>query len=324
MTANREGLTVVKTKIEDPADDVRRNRRSFIGGSDVGSILGLNQYESAYTLWAKKTGLIPDQYEDNDAMMTGRDLEDYVARRWCRRYCKKVHRDNYRYSLAEYPYMVGHIDRWVVSENAGLECKTANSYQNKEYAAGRYPDNYYAQCQHYMAVTGADRWYLAVLCFPHLYTFEIQRDEEEIKALIEAEADFWQKVQEGIPPEVDGSESTTDTITRLYPKGNEYTVELCGQAMHDGLAPYFAAKAQVKELEGIIDEYENTLKAALQEANRGILDDYVISWPVVKSKRLDTKRLKDEHPGIYEKYLRETESRRFSIKKMKRKEIEVK
>ena len=313
---SKDGLTVVKTKVADLMEDIRSNRTSFIGGSDAGAILGLNPHESAYTLWCKKVGLISEEVEDNDAMRTGRDLEGYVADRFVEKTGKKVRRDHHRYYLKEYPYMVGHIDRWVIGENAGLECKTANSYQNKEYAAGRYPDHYYAQCQHYMAVTGAEKWYLAVLCFPHIYTFEIQRDEAEIDALIRYEAEFWQKVQDQVPPEVDGSESTKETITKLYPKGNNQAIQIYYK---NSLAPYFDAKAQIKELEAITASFENDLKTAMGEAERGILgNDIVVSWTTVKSSRLDTKKLKAEHPDLYKEYTRETESRRFSIKKVKK------
>lgn len=323
---NRPGLTVVATKVEDLQKDIRQNRRSYIGGSDAGSILGLNRYCSPYTLWCEKVGMISGEIEDNDSMRCGRDLEDYVAHRFMERTGKRVRRDNMRYSLQEYPFMVGHIDRWIISENAGLECKTSYSLDAaKLYRAGQFPDHYYAQCQHYMAVTGADKWYLAVLCLQHFYMFEIQRDEEEINALIHEELSFWEHVLNGTPPEVDGSESTTETLLRVYPAGKvkaENTVVLTDKPGID-IAQYFEIKKQIKELEGITASVENLLKSAMGEAERGILGDYVITWPSVTSKRFDTKALKTDHPAIYEKYLKESSSRRFTIKEIKRKEITV-
>lgn len=320
----KQKLTVVRKKVNSLTDDIRSGRQAYIGGSDAGAVLGLSPWKSAFTLWAEKTGRISGEKEDNDAMRCGRDLENYVANRFMEATGKRLRKDNKRYSLAEYPYMVGHVDRMIIGEKAGLECKTANSYQNKDYAAGIYPDQYYAQCQHYMAVTGAERWYLAVLCFPHFYWFEIQRDEVEISALIEAEKEFWKCVTEDIPPEVDGSESTTETLVQLYPDGktdDDSSVLIRTSDISD-MAAYFDIKAQIKELEAITSQVENELKAILGEAERGFLDDYVISWPSVTSRRLDTKALKTDCPEIYEKYLKTTSSRRFTIKKMKRKEIE--
>lgn len=43
-------------------------------------------------------------------------------------------------------------------------------------------------------------------------------------------------------------------------------------------------------------------------------EHYRVSWKTVSSNRLDEKRLKEEQPEIYEKYRKETMSRRFLIK----------
>ena len=55
-------------------------RRSAIGGSDAAAIIGLNPYSSPYSVWADKTGRLPDK-PDNEAMRLGRDLEEYVSSR---------------------------------------------------------------------------------------------------------------------------------------------------------------------------------------------------------------------------------------------------
>ena len=36
-------------------------RRKTVGGSDAAAIVGLSQYASAYTVWADKTGRLPDK-----------------------------------------------------------------------------------------------------------------------------------------------------------------------------------------------------------------------------------------------------------------------
>ena len=109
--ASRPGLTVIRSKVNDMQEAVSKDRNHYIGGSDAGAIFGLNPWKSKYKLWCEKTGKISDEIPDNDAMLTGRDLEQYVAERFERETGKKVRRDNYRYTLDEYPFMVGHIDR---------------------------------------------------------------------------------------------------------------------------------------------------------------------------------------------------------------------
>ena len=59
-------------------------RRRGLGGSDAATVVNLNPYSSRLALYADKLGLIPDR-DDNEAMRQGRDLEAYVAERWCER-----------------------------------------------------------------------------------------------------------------------------------------------------------------------------------------------------------------------------------------------
>ena len=97
-------------------------RRTGIGGSDAATVVGLNPYSSLYTLYNDKLGLIPAK-EDNEVMRQGRDLEDYVSRRWMEATGKKVRRNCYMWRSNEHPFMLADIDREVVGENAGLSAR---------------------------------------------------------------------------------------------------------------------------------------------------------------------------------------------------------
>lgn len=96
----------------------------------------------------------------------------------------------------DYPFAIANIDREIVGEDAGLEIKTTSELNMKKFKGGEYPANYYCQCVHYMAMTGKQRWYLAVLIGNRDFRwFTIERDEAEIAALMGAEADFWELVK---------------------------------------------------------------------------------------------------------------------------------
>ena len=202
-------------------------RRHFIGGSDAGAVVGLNPYKSAYTLWAEKTGKTPE-FEGNLITEVGSYLEDFVAKLFEKESGKKVRRKNRMLVNADYPFACADVDRVIVGENAILECKTTNSFPAmKKFKNGEYPESWYCQMTHYLAVGGYDKAYLAVLIGCREFKiFELVRDEEEIKALMNAEADFWDKVEKNIAPSVDGAESTSDTISTLYPESNDNTVSL--------------------------------------------------------------------------------------------------
>lgn len=121
------------TKI--PIDGMSREewlaeRRKSLGGSDMGAVLGLNKYRSPYAVWAEKTGLIGEA-PDNEAMRQGRDLEEYVACRFEEASDKVVRRVNYILRNDDAPHLHANIDRRILKESAGLECKTASALSMK-------------------------------------------------------------------------------------------------------------------------------------------------------------------------------------------------
>lgn len=134
-------------------DDWLRLRKSGLGGSDAGAVCGLNPYSSPLQVFCDKT-TEEVQDHDNESMRQGRDLEEYVAKRFMEETGKKVRRSNFMYRSEEHPFMIADVDRLIVGEDAGLECKTANAYNADKWKDGKIPAHYIIQCCHYMAVTG--------------------------------------------------------------------------------------------------------------------------------------------------------------------------
>lgn len=288
-------------------------RRGAIGGSDAAAILGLHPYSSPYSVWADKTGRLPDK-PDNEAMRLGRDLEEYVAARWREATGKRTHRVHAMLYNRELPFAHANIDRWVVGENAGLECKTTSVLNLKRFKGGDYPDRYYAQCVHYMAVTGAARWYLAVLVLNQgLFHYVIERDEEEIAALLRQERAFWALVESNTPPQADGASATGEALKSIYAGGGG-EIELAGQeALLDRYAELNAKKAETeKQLERIKQE----LMAKLQNAECAVCGDWTVTWKPVTRRTLDAQALRQAFPQVpVEKFTRASVSRVLRIAK---------
>ena len=292
-------------------------RRLSIGGSDAAAIIGLNPYASAYTVWADKTGRLPDK-PDNEAMRQGRDFEDYVAARWCEETGKRVRRVNAMRYHAAYPFAHADVDRWVVGEPAGLECKTTSVMNLKQFKDGAYPEQYYVQCVHYMAVTGAERWYLGVLVLGQgFYTFVIERDEEEIRALMETEAAFWEHVETDVPPVADGSSATTDALSVIYADSDdEGSIELFGRERI--IREYMELKDTSKALERRMEEIKQNIMQDLGEHERGSCGGYVATWKQQSRRSFDVKRFCEDYPGEHtENYWKTTKVRSFHIKELK-------
>ena len=283
-------------------------RRSGIGGSDSSVIMGVNPWKSLFDLWMEKTGEFVQDIS-SERMYWGNVLEDVVAKEFMIRRGKKVRRKNAILQHPEYEWMLGNLDRVVIGEKALLECKTTSAFNNWD----EVPDYYYAQVQHYMAVTGYEKAYLAVLIGGQEYKdFVIPRNQPYIDGLIEAEKEFWQMVQDKTPPELDGSESCTKIINQKYPGGNVEEVDLPMDAFQL-VNEYDESKEAEKEAKKRKDAASNKLKDMLGNHEKGRIYDRKITWSSFSKVVVDTDKLKLE-PELYEKYTKEQNQRRFTIK----------
>ena len=287
-------------------------RRKTIGGSDAAGIVGLSRWASPFSVWADKTGRAAEK-EDTEAMRQGRDLEDYVARRWMEESGKRVYRLPAMLYHPKYPFAHADVDRMVMGENAGLECKATFSLDLKQFNGVEFPVQYYAQCVHYLAVTGAGRWYLAVLAYGRgFFTFVLERDQAEIDALMAAEADFWKLVEQDTPPDADGSEATSAALREIFPISEQTTADLFGR--DTVLREYMRLKEDKKALDTRIGEIENTIKADMGEAESGLCGSFHISWKSQNRQTFQAKEFAKDHPSIdLAPYYKNTNLRPFKV-----------
>lgn len=288
-------------------------RKRGIGGSDAGAVCGFNPYRTAMQVYQDK---ISDETEDidNEAMRQGREFEDYVAKRFMEATGKKVRKANAMYYDEQRPFMLADVDRMVVGENAGLECKTASPYMADKWADGKIPMSYQLQCYHYMSVCNADAWYIAVLIYGREFKFHrIERDEQLIAYLRQLEQDFWENnVMKRVLPEPDGSKLADSVIAEYFRDSMPVAIHLSG--FDEKLSRRQELLEVMERMDTERKKIEQELKLYLGEAELAENEKYRVSWKQVCSNRLDEKRLKEEQPEVYEKYRKETMSRRFTVK----------
>ena len=297
-------------------EDWLMHRKNAVGGSDASTVVGLNPYSSVYELWADKLGRIPPK-EENEAMRLGHDLEEYVARRFTEKTGKRVRRKNSIIYNEQYPFAHANVDRLVVGEDAGLECKTTSVLNLSKFRDGEYPATYYVQCQHYMMVTGKPKWYLAVLVLGREFLwFEIARNDEDIAALAEAEKDFWEYVRTKTEPPVDGSKSCSDTLGVIYSDSHPDTIDISAYRME--LLRREKLTAKIKEFETERDAIDNELKAFMCEAETGETNGYKVTWKPQTRRTFDAKRFAADNPDIdLTGYYKVSTSRIFRFKEEK-------
>ena len=290
-------------------------RRNSIGGSDAACILGLNPYNSAYSLWCEKTGkIVPEDISDKEAVRLGNDLEQYVAERFMEATGKKVRRENNIIYNSDYPFAHANPDRMVIGEDAGLECKTSSSWDiAQQLKDGEIPPYWYCQMVHYMMVTGYKRWYLGALVFGvGFFQMTVERNDAEIEALARSESDFWSGVCNHTPPALDGSQATTEAIKTIYKDSAPGTaVDLTGVGQH--IQFYNEVSKQIRELETIKAEQENIIKDYMGAAEKGTYGDTSISWKTSTRSTFDKKAYEADNGKIPDSYYKTTESRTFRV-----------
>lgn len=204
-------------------------RQAGIGGSDVGTIMGLNKYKSALMLFAEKTGQVPDPF-DNYRMFIGREMEDWVCQMW--EYfdpafgytddgvlvfenimenknkgnrIRKVRRINFMLKNSDYPWLLANPDRTIVDCNDGmgpgiLEAKTISKWAMQQWDTG-IPPAYLVQPMAYMMVCGY-KWAELVMLSDdgwefHIYRIEIGDFPTMRSHIVDHTHRFWDKVIAG-------------------------------------------------------------------------------------------------------------------------------
>jgi putative phage-type endonuclease len=302
-------ITKVKTASH---EEWLKLRSQYIGGSDAAAVVGMNPFASPYSLWAEKTGKVPG-FAGNLATEVGTYLEEFVAQKFAQETGKKVRKCNQSFLNSEYPFAIANIDRDIVGEDAGLECKSTSVLNTRKFKNGDFPENYYCQCVHYLGVTKKKRWYIAVLIgnsdfkiymmtrvrgdkCPEWCESSVYIEDAEIAALMGAEADFWELVKKNTPPAVDGIKATSKALNAVYADSTDAVVDLSGFGAH--MRKYMALKEQIKDLETQADEIANRVKKFLGEAGRGECTEYKVSWKSQTKRTFDAKRFAKENPDI--------------------------
>lgn len=278
-------------------------RRSGIGGSDLGAILGLNPWRTPFQVYQEKT-CQAEPFTGNLQTRFGSYAEEFVAREYCEQTGRQVQRFN---AMLRHPTapLIGHVDRLVIPEGAkraswrdqvrtdrGLEAKTANAF-----AAGRdsewgeshtdqIPESYLVQVAAYQALTGCQFWDLAVLFGNQEFRiYHLTRDLELEAMILEAAEKFWRDhVLARIPPAPRDEAEARQRWQRHQP-GKIQTVDA---SLEVAIKTYAAEKARLAECEKTCQRLRDAIIPALEDADI-IQTDSGLQLATYRSNRDSTK-----------------------------------
>lgn len=189
-----------------------------IGGSDAGTVLGLNPWCSNLELWKIKTGqVIPEDISDKPAVKFGKVAEEHIRELFRLDYpaLSIEYHEFWMYVNDRHAWQFATLDGELTDEvgQCGiLEIKTTtiqNKRQWDEWEDG-IPQRYYAQILHQLSATGWDfailrayiRYYKGGEFRAAVRDYRIERKdvEEDIAVLCESESRFMECVRSGKPP----------------------------------------------------------------------------------------------------------------------------
>jgi len=289
-------------------------RRLGIGGSDAAAALGLSKWKTPYQLYLEKTGEAEPELETWE-MQRGKALEPALRQHYADTTGRVVSLPKSAIVHPKYSFMRYNPDGLPDDPERLAEFKTA------AYGAGwgdeqsdEIPQEYAIQVQHGMFVTGRVVTDVTVsIAGNKPKYFIVEADKELQEMIIEKEAEFWDKVENRLPP----APTTNEDVAKIYRKVNGASIValphieqelLALKGIRNKLAMLTADK---ERSEVIIKDFMGEFEALTDAFGNAL-----ITWKQAKgAERLDTKALKDMEPDVYERFIKVGEpTRRFLVK----------
>lgn len=268
------------------------DRTKYIGGSDIAKLCGVSPYGNEATVWLEKTGKHQTSV-DNRFTEWGKRLEKTIAQAFYDNHPEFSRvGENIGLKHDKYDFIGGEADS-VYHNHEGkggvLEIKTASQYNDKEWEDGKCPDHYALQVQWYLMLAGYTEAYLVVLIGGSDYReLKIVANPELQNNMLSIACNFWfNYVVPNVMPPI--TEADDKTLKLLYPSevANKMIVikdrkNFC-MCLKD-------LKLQKKEIEKQIEQAEGMVKAALGDAEIGVIDNlYVAEWKTIQMAAYEVK-----------------------------------
>jgi putative phage-type endonuclease len=275
---NKVGQALYMGNFEAGTKEWHDLRSQGIGGSEVGTICGLNPWESAFTLWAKKLGKVETNQSGSEAMEWGRRLESVILEKFMEQHPDLiVHGSPGTYHNENRPWQIANPDG-IYDRNGELgiiEIKTAR-YED-DWAVG-VPEYYRTQVLWYLQTFGFSHAYVVALFSGSKYReFEILADDFEQHANLKRVQQFRTYLEEDKQPDYDGATSTYETIRQLHPDIEDNEIELGDLGVH-----YFNAVAEAAVTDKKLTEMKSRVLDSMGKAKRGLVDG---TWMITRQAR---------------------------------------
>jgi putative phage-type endonuclease len=239
-------------------------RAEGLGGSEIAAVLGLSPFQSRFSLWHRKAGLL-DAEPDNAAMSWGRRLEDPIAEKFAEDHPEFKTLRTGTWRNTDRPWQIANPDRMLAGKAGGkpsiLEVKTAHAFNADAWGPSgtdQVPVYYRCQAMWYLDVFQYAACHMAVLIGGSDYReYVIVYDQAEVDIMRDAAEKFLVSVAAGERPDIDESDSTYQTIRGLRPdiddNEKEISNDLAGEYLLSCADFNVARKAKQRVTSAVLD-----------------------------------------------------------------------
>lgn len=319
-------------------DEWLKGRELGIGSSEVGTILGINHFDSPLKLWRRKQKIDPPT-EESAAMKRGHRMEVVVANDFAEATGAIIDEnstDDWHAVDDEEEFLRVSPDRlwWPAGTPASeqtvdssfiLECKTCQANVEPDDIFEAYP-YWYPQVQYQMGVMRKKRCALAWINvlnpdLPFRFRYVDFDEKYYNRVMLPKLRHFWNECILGCvePDEVLDEEDAKLKWKKSVPESSV----TAGTGLASRLERYHSLKASIKEMEKEVNDIELEVRTTLATAEVLLMPDgetEAATWKTfVTSGSFDKDLFKKENPEMYKKYTTEgKETRRLVIKSQKK------
>lgn len=308
-----------------------------VGGSDVAAIFGVSPWTTPLELWLIKKGRIkPPEKSNANQLQMGHLLEPIAAYWYEQKSGNAVTEDTNLYQHADHPYALANFDRRFTRASDGepgiLECKSCTYHKAGDWAEDAIPLYYELQLRFYLAVADVDIGAFSAVWGNNpdndLAMPEIVWDRAKEDMIFERLEEWIWSLENDKPPTMQDVKPklALESLARIYGSSqkNLPTVEFSGKyekslrkiAMLQG--ELSTRNAEIKKLEKEIEAHSVRIAEAMKEHEHGILtttsDKLLIDFVTRKTRRPDSKALKEKYPSVYDEVLKTSESRKVKVR----------
>ena len=255
-------------------------RATGIGGSDVGTIVGCNPWESAYTWWAKRTGKIDSEIPQSDAMLWGTLLEEPILKHFASLHPElRLQPDCGTWSHGERPWQIANPDALYQRGDGSIGIVEVKTARYEDAWVDGVPAYYQTQVQWYLQTFGFSHAYVVVLFSGSKYReFEITADTFEQDTNLATVEDFRKYVETDTAPDFSAPFiSTLQTVREQHPEIDDAEIEL-----GDLGADYFKTLEEYTWAEGQLNQVKSHVLMKMGNAKKGLFNGV---WVVTRQAR---------------------------------------